>query len=108
MLELLGAFLVSLALIGLFNLTKDSFKEKGKNHSIKLFITSIFFLIIGYLVFRISTPIFGPLIGLITLIIGGFLTFKFPSIDVQDPGFTDMGVLIGVFFFVLGLFWLIA
>lgn len=111
MLEFIIAVLLAVAFFCLGVVLSRGDKNFGAKQGIVLLIISISLIVIsGFLIiWKFGTLLIIKKIGAILLIVfGWFMTFKFPQPDSWQPKqFALLGILVGLFFLFLGLYWLL-
>jgi len=104
-----ASFLIAFALLSLFLLTSHD-RKIGDRQLLIIIITSLIFIWIGLkMISAVQTKLIGRIGGIITLLCGGFLAMKYPTMKIQyygpNRGLSHTGILIGLILIILGIYW---
>ncbi len=102
--EIIGAILVAVGIFIIYKLAESSKKDK---EALSIGVLGLILIIGGGYVLLGSIKLYvlvKKIVGILFILLGGFFTFKFPSTTSYGiREFMNVAVLLGLFFIILGV-----
>jgi len=103
--QIVGSVLIAVGIFAIYLLGKS--KKNDRDAFILIVLGLVFMGAGGWLLISHIAPmvLLKKFFGIIFVLMGGFLTLKFPAISKYQPGeFTSLGILIGLVLLILGVY----